>query len=437
VTTQMSLASLVEKYFEKDPVAAARSLETMHEDEAAEVISALTPSTATEAVRRLNDAHAAAVLQKVPRHLFRRIVQHIDAPQAAGLFLQLPYERRGGFLDLLEDKKKREIQEFISYPEDSAGRIMTTDLLAFHGDIKVKDALQKIRQRAQKGMEPLSYLYVVDNDNRLVGVLNMRDMILATGDEAVEDVMRKDVFHVHCFADRERVAHELSESRFFCAPVVDNQNRLLGVVNADRLLGGIQLEASEDIQKMFGAGGDEKAFSPIWFSLKTRLPWLHVNLATAFMAAAVVAVFEDIIAKITVLAIYLPVVAGQGGNAGAQSLAVVMRGLVMREIPPEKAKNLILKETVIGIVNGIVIGVVTGLIAWVWQGNPYMGLVIGLGMLVNLTIAGATGAIIPLAMKAIRLDPAQCSSIILTTVTDVMGFVAFLGFAVIFQEHLI
>lgn len=185
------------------------------------------------------------------------------------------------------------------------------------------------------------------------------------------------------------------------------------------------------------AGGDERAFSPIGFSLRKRLPWLHVNLATAFLAAAVVALFEDVIARITVLAVFLPVVAGQGGNAGAQSLAVVMRGLVMREIPEQKVRRLLTKEVLIGTANGLIIGVVTAAIAWGWHGNPYLGVVIGLAMIVNLVAAGLSGAAIPITMKAIGLDPAQSSSIILTTVTDVVGFFAFLGFAAVFQGYLI
>ena len=171
--------------------------------------------------------------------------------------------------------------------------------------------------------------------------------------------------------------------------------------------------------------------------MKKRLPWLHINLATAFLAAAVVALFEGIIAKLTILAVFLPVVAGQGGNAGAQSLAVVMRGIVMREIPKDKIFHLVLKEVKIGAINGIVIGAVTALVAWLWYGNPYLGLVIGLGMLVNLIVAGLAGASIPLIMKKIGIDPAQSSSIILTTVTDVLGVLAFLGFAVMFQNALI
>ena len=219
--------------------------------------------------------------------------------------------------------------------------------------------------------------------------------------------------------------------------MVDSQNHLLGIVKAEWLLYGIQAEVTADLQRMFGAGGDESTTSPIMFSLKKRLPWLHVNLATAFLAAAVVALFESVIAKLTILAVFLPVVAGQGGNAGAQSLAIVMRGLVMREIPKGKAARLIMKETGVGTINGAVIGLVTALIAWAWQGNPLLGLVIGLGMLVNLAVAGLSGSAIPMLMKKAGLDPAQCSSIILTTVTDVVGFFAFLGFAVLFQSRLI
>jgi magnesium transporter len=173
------------------------------------------------------------------------------------------------------------------------------------------------------------------------------------------------------------------------------------------------------------------------FSVKKRLPWLHINLLTAFMAAFVVSFFEDIIAKVTILAVFLPVVAGQGGNAGAQSLAVVMRGLVMREIPKEKAGKMILKETMTGLLNGIIIGAVTAGVAYLWHGNPWLGLVIGLAMVATLVIAGLSGAAIPMIMKGLGFDPAQSSNIILTTITDITGFFAFLGLAVVFKNYLI
>ncbi len=429
-------APFAEKFFERDPAGGAHYLETVVEEDAIAIVKALPPHLSAKAFPYLQDHLAAVIMRELPTELFHQIAEKLDPQQGAGIFMRLPDEVRKGLLEHMPEKLKREIQELLTYPEDSAGRLMSVDFIAFHTDVRVQDVIQKIRQLAQTKF-PSSYVYVINRENHLVGVINMRDLMIADPQQKLDEVMRKEVFTVNCFEDREQLALMFQKRKYFAAPVVDNENRLLGIIKAEQLLGGIQEEAMEDIQRMFGAGGDERVFSPVSYSLKKRLPWLHVNLATAFLAASVVALFEGIIAKITVLAVYLPVVAGQGGNAGAQSLAVVMRGLVMREIPAKKVRQLIFKESLIGLVNGLVIGVVTSVIAWFWQGNPFMGLVIGLGMVVNLVIAGFAGSAIPLAMKGMGLDPAQCSNIILTTVTDVMGFFAFLGFAVLFQNFLI
>jgi len=434
--SRSSLITMANRFFESNPAYAVQTLEAMSEEDAVNVLKALPPATAADAVTRLPDAMATDLMSKLLPTQFREIVERLAPEQGAAIFRGLPAEMRPAFLEHLSEANKRRIQELLSYPEDSAGRIMKTDFLAFHTDLKVKDAIHKIRQLANRGY-PASYLYVVDKENHLAGVINMRDLMLAQSDASLETIMRKQLFSVSCFMDRENAAQELANRRFFAVPVVDFENRLLGVLKAEDLIDDVQEEATEDMQMMFGAGGDERVFSSISYALGKRLPWLHVNLATAFLAAAVVSCFEDLIARITVLAVYLPVVAGQGGNAGAQSLAIVMRGLVMREIPARKAKNLIAKETFIGLVNGVVIGLITAGVAWLWQGNPYLGLVVALGMAVNLTIAGFAGAAIPLAMKTLGLDPAQCSNIILTTVTDVMGFFSFLGFALIFQAQLL
>jgi magnesium transporter len=313
---------------------------------------------------------------------------------------------------------------------------MSTEFIVFHEEARVKEAVQKLRM-LHRSKAPVSYVYVLDKEDKLVGVMYMRDMLVANPDETLGSLMRTELFTVNAFDDREEVLSQLSKHKFFAAPVVDSENHLLGVVKSDRLLENVQSDVTQDFLKMFGAGGDEQAFSPVSYSLKKRLPWLYINLATAFLAASVVGLFEDIIAKVTILAVFLPVVAGQGGNTGAQSLAVVMRGLVMREVTPKTYKKMVVKESVVGVVNGVLIGLVTSLIAWLWHGNPYLGLVIGLAMIVNLLAAGFSGAVIPLAMKALGFDPAQSSSIILTTVTDVVGFFAFLGFAVLFQNHLV
>lgn len=435
MTKRTSLLPIVRSYFEKDPAQAAHSLETMPETEAVEVLKALPPALTAKAFPHLPISYSAILLEEVPADIFRQIVEKLEPQQGASLFLHLSNEARLKFLDILPENLKKQVQEYLVYPEESAGRILSTDFLAFHMDLKVKEAIQKIRNQAKKNTAA-SYSYVMDAQNHLVGVINMRDLILASGEETLEQVMRRDIFSVNGFMDREKVADELTRKKFFAVPVVDNEGRLLGVIRAEQLIGDVQEEATEDLQRMFGAGKDERAFSPIGFSIRKRLPWLYVNLGTAFLAAAVVALFENVIARLTVLAIFMPVIAGQGGNAGAQSLAVVMRGIVMREIPKEQRKQLILKETLVGAFNGLAIGVVVGLVAWGWQENPMMGLVVGLAMLVNLLVAGFTGAAIPLIMKAVGLDPAQCSNIVLTTFTDCMGFFALLGFAVVFQPYL-
>ncbi len=408
----------------------------MDEQEAVAVLKSLPSNLSSQVFPHLQVEYAAQLLKEVSPDLFSEIVSKIDPQQGAAIFTNLPNETRRAFVEHLPDKIKKQIQELLTYPEASAGRIMTTEFIAFHTDVKVRDCIQKIRALSRT-RAPASYVYVIDNDNHLVGVINMRDLLLASGEASLETVVRKDVFAVNAFTDREELVNELSKRRYFAVPVVDNENHLLGVVRSDQLISHVQDEMTEDILKMTGAGGDERAFSPVGYSVRKRLGWLYVNLATAFLAASVVALFEDVIAKVTVLAVFLPVVAGQGGNAGAQTLAVVMRGLVMREVPRNKFWKLILKETWVGALNGVLIGVVTAAIAWAWHDNPYLGLVIGLAMIVNLIAAGLSGAIIPLAMKALGFDPAQSSSIFLTTVTDVVGFFSFLGFALVFQSYLI
>jgi magnesium transporter len=432
----MTLLPFVQKFFENDLNTAAAILESMSEEEAVNALKSLPVPLAARVVKILQISYAAALLKDVDDQFLFEMTSHLDPQFLASIIMRLPLDARERLSMHISDKLKGQLRELLDYPEGSIGRTMTTDYIAFKKHNRAEEAIEKIRSLAKRRY-PSSYVYVVDEENRLVGVLNMRDLMLAAPDQTLDDISRKDFFALHCFTDRQDAANELAKRKFFAAPVVDGENHIIGIVKAERMIQGVKEEISKDIQRMFGAGADERVFSTIVFSLKKRLPWLHINLATAFLAAAVVALFEGIIAKLTILAVFLPVVAGQGGNAGAQSLAVVMRGIVMREIPKDKIIPLIFKEGKIGAINGAVIGAVTALVAWIWYGNPALGLVIGLGMLVNLILAGLSGASIPLLMKKIGVDPAQSSSIILTTVTDVMGFLAFLGFAVLFQKYLI
>jgi magnesium transporter len=436
MTDNTTLLPLVQKFFENDLSAAAGILESMPEEEAAGALRSLTIPLAVRVVKVLQVSYAAALLKDADDQFLIEMGSHLDPQFLASILMRIPKEARERISKHISEKIKGQISELLDYPEGSIGRSMTADFIALKKNNLAEEAIEKIRSLAKKRY-PSSYVYVVDKESRLIGVLNMRDLMLAAPDQTLDEISRKDYFALHCFTDRQDAANELAKRKFFAAPVVDSENRILGIIKAERMIQGVQEEMTKDIQQMFGAGADERVFSTIIFSLKKRLPWLHINLATAFLAAAVVALFEGIIAQLTILAVFLPVVAGQGGNAGAQSLAVVMRGIVMREIPKDKFFTLVFKEGKIGAINGAVIGAVTALVAWMWYGNPFLGLVIGLGMLVNLILAGLSGASIPLIMKKIGIDPAQSSSIILTTVTDVVGFIAFLGFAVLFRNFLV
>ena len=429
--------TFLERIIEQDMSKAVKILEETPINEAATILSNMSTQKVVQLIRRFQSSFAAALLEgKDPEYIID-ILTKMPPNQAASIVVHLSQPSRDSLLPSISGPLAEKITDLYTYPEGSVGRFMSANYLSFQKDEEVGDVIEKIRTLASKKSIPASYTYVLDDDGILLGVLNMRDLMLAQANQQLHSVMLGDVFTLHCFMDRSEAARELARRKYFSAPVVDNDNRLLGVIKVENMLNGLKEDLTSDLQKMVGVGGDERTFSPIGFALKKRLVWLHINLATAFLAAGVVSLFTDIIAKITILAIFLPVIAGQGGNAGAQSLAVVMRGLVMREIPQNRVRELILKESLLGAINGLVIGLVTALIAWLWYGNGWFGLVIGLGMILNLVIAGFAGSAIPILMKKMGIDPAQNSSIVLTTITDVMGFLAFLSLAVIFQSYLI
>ena len=422
---------------ERDIAEATKIFEGLSRSSAAEILMMLPVELTTRVLQRLQVSYTASLLDQGDPVLVKKIIQRLSPRKAASVVMHLSQTSRARLMPNVTGALAEEIREMLTYPENSVGRYMSSDFLTFQKEESAGKVIDKMKKLAAEKSFPASYTYVVDDDNILLGVINTRDLMLTPADGKLESIMITSVFSLHCFTERGEAAREMSKRKYFAAPVVDSENRLLGIIKGENLLHGLKDDLTRDIQTMVGVGRDEKTFSPVFFALKKRLLWLTINLGTAFLAASVVAMFEGIIAKLTILAVFLPVIAGQGGNAGAQSLAVVMRGLVMREIPPKRIPELNLKETKLGALNGILIGFITAVIAWGWYGNPWLGLVIGLGMVINLIIAGLAGSSIPIIMKRWGIDPAQSSSIILTTVTDVMGFLAFLGLAVIFQRFLI
>lgn len=427
--------ALVKTFFEHHPADAARALELLPQEEAAFILLTLPEAASVAALEFVSSSSAVAIFSELTPEQAKPFLAGISAKRAADILFGLPREKRQPLLALLDPEQAKVLSALLTYAPQTAGGIMSPGVTSLRKDITVEEAIHTIRSLGRK--KALYYAYVTDRENRLQGVLAMRDLILADPDQPIENIMMKEVLSVPVHLDREEVVKLAAKRRFLTIPVVDHENRLLGIIHSEDLIEAAEEEASEDMQKMVGAGGDEEVFSPVAFSFKKRLPWLQVNLATAFLAAAVVGLFENTIARITALAVFLPVVAGQGGNTGAQTLAVVIRGMALGQLERNLAWRVITKEAWLGILNGVSVGLVTAFVGYFWERNPYFGLVIGAAMVVNMAAACIAGAGIPILMRALGWDPAQSSSIVLTTVTDILGFFSFLGLATLFQHLLI
>ncbi len=288
---------------------------------------------------------------------------------------------------------------------------------------QVIDALRMMRPGDESGY----YLFVTGEKGRLVGVVSLRQIVTAAPDTRLDAIMTTDVVSLPAAMPVEEQARILGDSGFLALPVVDDAGRLVGSLDATELLDTVQEEATEDMYRLAGVAANEEIERPITRAARDRVFWLVINLATAFLAAAVVSQFEGVIAQAAMLAAFMPVVAGQGGNAGTQTLTFIVRSLALGAVSFHNARRTLLRELFIGVCNGISIGLLVGLIGWLWQGNPALGVVIGLAMLGNLIMASLAGVIVPLTLKALRIDPALASSIFVTTVTDVCGFAFFLG----------
>jgi magnesium transporter len=426
----------------------ARALVETHPLEAARILERLEPHEVTQELARFEAELRAPVLEWFSPEFAARVLHELPPEEAAQLVRELPSEDSNDILEYLSEGDRlavlerlpsahaEELELLAEYEDDTAGSIMSPEFVALRSGATVANALTRLRRLALVGRE-VNYVYVVDEARVLQGVLLMRDLVLNLPRTPLAQVMVTDVLRVYLGDPLDEVRDALLERNLFSVPVVDEHERLRGVILATQLVSELQEEGFEDAQKMFGAGSDEHASSSAAFSIRKRLPWMQVNLATAFLAAAVVGAFEGVIAQITILAAFLPVVAGQGGNAGAQAQAVMLRSLALNDVDIGRSRKVLLKEGLVGIVNGAATGMVAGVAAALFSDNLALGVVIAAAMTVNLLIAGVAGAGIPIIMERLGQDPAQSSNIILTTVTDVLGFASFLGFAVLARPWLL
>lgn len=402
------------------PEDAAAQLELARPKAAAAVLEHMGPDAAARVVRGMPPGHAAAVVAAADPalavSLLHRLEGHLD---------------RQTFLRQLPGPQRRDLEAFLSFPESSAGGLMDPLAPVFRADARVADVVRALRA-SQRRTDHV--VMVVDESGTLRGTLPTLQILLADPDSRLERLEPQAGPSIQAFAHRDEVADAIEAQQVTSMPVIDINDRPVGLLSQSALARVAEQEAATDMQSMVGVSREERALSSVGFAVRKRLPWLQINLVTAFLAAAVVGIFEETIAKFTALAILLPVVAGQSGNTGAQSLAVTMRGLTLHEISIRQWLPVVVKESSVGLLNGLAVAAVTMVGVWIWSGSTGLCLVIGSAMVLSMTIAGVAGAGVPLVLRAIGQDPAQSSSIVLTTVTDVMGFFSFLGLASLFSS---
>lgn len=376
---------------------------------------------------------ATTVLQRLPESGARQIMQRSDPVHVSRVLTRLAAEESQRMMLLVDSTRQRELSLLVQYPEESAGSLMDPRFIILNGSLTVREALHRIRKFKPRFTRQL---YLIDSEGKLQRMVEIHHLALADAWDTLEGLTKPVPGFVEATATRGEVVAQLETHRITDLPVVDINGRLIGVIHYDALMEAVREQSSIDILTMVGASRDERALSNIGFVVKKRLPWLSINLLTAFLAASVVGIFENTIAQFTALAVLLPVVAGQSGNTGAQALAVTMRGLALREIGTSQWRRVARKEVGAGFINGIAIALLTSLGVLLWSSSVGLAMVIGSSMIIAMVAAGVSGVIIPVILSSLGQDPAQSSSIILTTVTDVVGFFAFLGIATLLSSIL-
>ncbi|MEX2164457.1 MAG: magnesium transporter [Sulfuricaulis sp.] len=428
-----AIDALNRRFLTDYPREAARHLEALPTTKAAEVLAQQPVYVIVPVWQHLSQDTEERLLAAVSDKLRSALFSELDPASSATLLNRIDPEIRAQYMAPLHPEIAKELDELMHYPPDSAGQLMDPRVIAFRADMGAREALTRLRRSKARALREI---YVTDEEGRLSGRVEMQDLALADPNQRLADISRRIASAVQNLTPREEVVEILEQYKLPVLPVIDVNGRLVGVIHQAGLLTALQEETSLDIQTMVGASKDERALSKVPFAVIKRLPWLQINLLTAFLAASVVGLFESTIAKFTALAVLMPVVAGQSGNAGAQALAVTMRGLALREIGARHWMRVVWKEVNVGLLNGLAIALTTGVAVFFWSQSFGLSLVIGISMVLSMTAAGFSGAIIPIALTRMGQDPAQSSSIVLTTVTDVVGFLSFLGIATLLAQML-
>jgi len=383
---------------------------------------------AAEALGEFGAERGAGLVAGLETGYISQLLQELDPDDAAEFLSALPEERRERVLAGMRTREASDVEDLLQYPEETAGRIMSPKVFSIAENTTIGEAIRRLQESPD--VEMVFYIYVVDEHGTLVGVLSLRQLLQRRPEAPLSEVMVTDVLRVRTDMDQEEVAQLVASYNILAVPVVNHHGKLVGVITVDDIIDVIKEEATEDMYRLAGLGAAESVFTKARRSVGMRLPWLAVNLATAFLASWVVSQFEASIARFAVLAVFMPMVPLLGGNAGNQTLTVMVRGIALGELSWKNSRKALFKELSVGAVNGALIGLLIGGFAYLWKGDPRIGLALTLAMLGTMIVAAVVGTLMPLLLRWLRVDPALASSVFVTTATDVSGFLLFLGLGV-------
>ena len=385
-------------------------------------------------LEELEEEEAAEIAARLKTEELARILDEMEPDEAADLLGDIAPERAVAVLAAMEEPEQ--VRPLLIHADESAGGLMTSAKVMLHKEMTAEAAIAYLRAVAPES-ENVYYLFVVDQDIRLVGVVSLRQLVVVPPWTRVEEIMDPEIIQVRADADQEEAARLMSRYDLLALPVVDHAGRLLGLITHDDLVEVLEEEATEDIYRLGGVLDEQPPDVPIPAALRTRLPWLVLNLGTALASATVLSLFENTIASVAIIAAFFPIVAGVSGSAGTQTLTVTVRGLALGEINVRDGFRTLGREMLIGMANGIAVGGLIAIIALAWKGTPMLGIVVGLATLLNMVGAGIAGALVPVLMQVLKVDPALASPILVTTITDTCGYFIYLGLATMVLTRLI
>lgn len=425
-----ALKSFISEYH---PSEIAILFESISQESRERIISILPAEIASEVISEMDsEFHPEKLLENLLPERRSEIVEELDYDDATDIISQLPEEQQQEILEELDEEDASNIRSLLKYEKDTAGGLMNTQVIKINERLNKKEAIEEIIRQSEV-MEEFYTINVINDQNILLGIVSLKDIIKARNSVRIKELIKSDFVYVRAETDQEEVAKLISQYNLTSIPVVDDHMQLLGRITFDDVIDVMEEENTEDILKISGVSEDEELAGNWKEAVKSRLPWLVLNLGTAFLAASIIRYFDATIASMGVLAGYMVIIAGMGGNAATQALAVTVRRISLNDLTDNQAYRTVLKEFTVGLINGAAIGFIVFLFALFYDQNPLLGLIIFIAMTGNLIIAGISGSAIPLALKRIGVDPAIASSIIITTFTDVFGFLLLLGLA----SHLI